>query len=108
MRKYQVTIAALFVFCAMLFLSVQGFCAPMEKDYVGKVNVNTATLEELTLLPEVGPKTAERIISYRKANGSFKNVADLANVKGIGEKKIQRFSKFVKFDGKTDLHIEKN
>ena len=52
----------------------------------GKININSATVEELTQLQKVGPKTAERIVAYRDANGPFETVDDLMNVKGIGEK----------------------
>ena len=52
----------------------------------GKININSATVEELTQLQKVGPKTAERIVAYRDANGPFKTVDDLKNVKGIGDK----------------------
>ncbi len=51
-----------------------------------KINVNTATVEELTDLQKIGVKTAERIVAYRQANGPFETVADLKNVKGIGDK----------------------
>ena len=52
----------------------------------GVVNVNTASAEQLQLLPRVGPALAERIIDIREANGPFNSVEDLTNVKGIGEK----------------------
>ena len=55
----------------------------------GKININTATVEELTQLQKVGPTTAERIVAYRDANGPFKTVDDLKNVKGIGEKILE-------------------
>jgi competence protein ComEA len=50
------------------------------------VNLNTATQAQLEALPGVGPKAAQRILDYRKQNGSFKKVEDLMNVKGFGEK----------------------
>lgn len=52
----------------------------------GKININTATAEELTQLKGVGEKIAESIVKYREENGLFKSVADLESVKGIGPK----------------------
>ena len=51
-----------------------------------KININTASVEELTDLKKVGIKTAERIVTYRQSHGPFETVTDLKNVKGIGEK----------------------
>ena len=53
------------------------------------ININTASVEELTQLQKVGQKTAENIVAYRDANGPFKTVDDLTNVKGIGEKILE-------------------
>jgi len=49
------------------------------------VNINTATLEELDTLPQVGPVTAQSIIDYREANGLFSTIEDLMEVDGIGQ-----------------------
>jgi competence protein ComEA len=55
-----------------------------------KVNLNTASVEQLTSLPGVGPKLAARIIEYRQKSGSFRSPQELMNVKGVGEKNFAR------------------
>jgi len=50
-----------------------------------KVNINTATKQELTVLKYVGEKMADKIIEYRKAQ-PFQKIEDLMNVKGVGQK----------------------
>lgn len=57
----------------------------------GKVNINTATVEELKTLNGVGEKKAEAIIEYRKKNGSFQTKEDLMKVRGIGKKLFESF-----------------
>ena len=54
------------------------------------VNLNTATKEELDGVNGIGPVKAQAILDYRKKNGPFKNVDDLQNVKGFGDKSIEK------------------
>ena len=61
------------------------------------VNVNTADKEMLTQIPGVGPVTADAIINYREAKGKFTSADDLMNVKGIGEKTLQKMKPFLEF-----------
>ena len=56
-----------------------------------KININTASAEELQKLPRIGPKVALRIIEFRKQNGPFKKVEELMKVRGIGEKVFLKF-----------------
>ncbi len=56
---------------------------------VPKININAATVEELTQLKRIGPKYAEKIIAFREANGPFKSPDELVNVPGIGQKTIE-------------------
>jgi|TARA_R110000823_G_scaffold292169_1_gene410971 competence protein ComEA len=60
-----------------------------------KININTASADELQLLNGVGPSTANAIVQYREQNGAFGSVEDLANIKGIGEKKVANIAENV-------------
>ena len=55
-----------------------------------RININTATSQELQTLRGIGPAMAQRIIEYRQTSGRFSTVDDLTNVKGIGEKTLEK------------------
>ena len=60
-----------------------------------KVDLNTATVEQLTALPGVGPTLAARIVEHREKAGQFSSPEELMNVKGIGEKNFQKIEQYV-------------
>jgi len=55
-----------------------------------RVNLNTATVEQLVELPGIGEAVAARIVAYREANGNFGKIEEIMNVRGIGEKTFLR------------------
>jgi competence protein ComEA len=69
----------------------------------GVVNINTADVIQLSLLPRVGAKVAQRIADYRKEHGNFRKTSDLMQVKGFGEKSFEKLSPYITVDGKTTL-----
>jgi len=62
----------------------------------GPLDLNTATAEQLDLLPGVGPATAQAILTWRARNGRFRSVADLLEVPGIGPAKLEALRPLVR------------
>lgn len=60
-----------------------------------KVNINTATKEELDTLPGIGESTANKIINYRKENGNFKSIDEIKEVSGIGDSKFEQIKDLI-------------
>jgi competence protein ComEA len=112
MRTMRHPIAAVArAFAAALLLHTSALAAGSDSgargsgaQLTGVVNVNSATAEELSLLPGVGPAKAQAIIRYRTEHGAFKRVEDLAQVKGIGEKQVEKLRPHVALEGKTTAH----
>lgn len=100
-QRYLVTSKALRCASAVLMLAVA--MAPATRGADGKVNINTASAEQLSMLPRVGPAVAGRIVEFREQNGSFKQVADLMLVRGIGEKTFELIEPYVAISGETSL-----
>lgn len=87
----HLTLAALLA----LPLAAAGKAPAKTKAPAHPINLNTATATELTQLPKVGAKAAERIVAYRKQHGGFQRNEDLMSVKGIGEKSFLKLKPFV-------------
>ena len=81
MQRRRMAVLTILTVALMVSWVVPALAADLQK-----VNLNTATLEELMTLDGIGQKVAERILSFREKNGPFQNPEDLMMVKGIGEK----------------------
>lgn len=60
-----------------------------------KININSASIEELDSLPGVGEVTAQKILDYREENKEFKSIDEIKNVKGIGENKFNNLKDYI-------------
>lgn len=68
--------------------------SPSSSGTSSKININSADLSELTKIPGVGEKTAQKILDYR-ANNSFSSIEDIKNVPGIGDKKFESMKDYI-------------
>lgn len=104
---FCVAAAVYLAVCAVLYISA---CADEREAFVNvtpiesesddvpiteKVNINTATAEELKTLSGIGDVTAERIIEYREKYNGFLNTDELLNVKGIGSKLLEKLLPYI-------------
>ena len=78
----------------MLPLSEAGDAADVDESRA-RININTATAEELEALPGVGEVIATRIVAYREQNGPFRSVDDLIHVEGIADRAIDDMRELV-------------
>ncbi len=69
----------------------------------GVVNLNTATAEQLMLLPGIGEAKAKAILDRRKQGGAFQTVDELVEVKGIGATALGKLRPYLAIQGKTSL-----
>jgi competence protein ComEA len=90
MISREMKIILMFVLCfSLAFGSISMVSAQQsgaETAAVAKINLNTATAEQLESLPGIGPAMAKNILEYRNKVGKFNRIEEIINVKGIGEK----------------------
>ncbi len=99
MRKF---LPILITLIALATISATAFAADAAVP-TGIVNINSADASQLSMLPRVGVKAAQRVVDYRSEHGAFKKTTDLMQVKGFGEKTYERLSSYLTVDGKTTL-----
>ncbi len=76
-------------------LGVAGAASGGAPSPTAPLDLNTASLEQLDALPGIGPTTAQKILDYRQAHGSFHSVAELDAVPGIGQGRIEQLKGLV-------------
>jgi competence protein ComEA len=99
--KMQPVRIALVLFCFIaivgLGVSIAAAAGPdvSAKVKSGKIELNSATAQELAILPGIGMKKAEAIVEYRKTNGPFASAEDLLQVRGVGEKLLEKIKPMI-------------
>ena len=87
---YAAGIAAALLSLPLPLISVQAAEMPVQQQMAPKLNINTATENELIDINGIAQKKAQAILTYRKANGPFKSVEELKNVHGISDRLLKR------------------
>ena len=100
MRKSQTIVLIALVIASIAGAAMAGSASATPS---GVVNINTADAAELSYLPRVGVKAAQRILDYRAQHGTFHKTSDLMQVKGFGEKRFNQVSPYITVEGKTTL-----
>jgi competence protein ComEA len=98
MQQRKVLALVLVIFAAAALVSAAG-----GESAKGVVNINTASAEQLQLLPRVGPALAGRIIAFRETNGPFRSIDEIVAVKGIGERSFAKLEPYLTTKGETTL-----
>src|SRR5687767_3307212 len=97
-------LAALFVASLASLLSSPAWAGRSRPTLEGVVNINSATADELQLLPGIGPSKAQKVLEYRSAR-AFRTIEELARVKGIGPKTVRKLRPHLTVRGATTARL---
>lgn len=100
MFKRITTFLSLSTLAATLLTATPAFAAAPTLE--GQVNINTATVEQLEMLPGIGPAMAQKIVDYR-AKKPFQETTHLIRIKGIGPKTYAKFKQYLVLKGDSNL-----
>ena len=90
MKKINKIIAPFLLMVPLLMINQFSFA-----ENPAKVNINSATMEELITLPGIGESTAKSIVDFRETNGGFSSAEDIMKVSGVGEKKYEKIKDLI-------------
>jgi DNA uptake protein ComE-like DNA-binding protein len=106
MKKYITSFSLAFLVFAMMGVSHAVTLNMVNLN--GQINVNTATKDELVMVPYISDSVAQNIINTRNANGPFKSLGELLIVKGVDRRLLDRVGLYLKTDGVTTIRLDGN
>ncbi len=89
-HKFAGKIIKIFLLMVAVSFMMSGISFAVKSDSTKPVNINQATVKELSALPGIGKKRAEAIIAYREQKGKFTSVEDIKKVEGIGKNTFEK------------------
>ncbi len=92
MNVRAILVAACLTFVSLNSISLQAAGSDRQQieQQEGKVNINTANLDELTKLRGIGKSKSQAIVAYRESNGGFTSLDQLTQVAGIGQATLEK------------------
>ncbi|WP_371189184.1 ComEA family DNA-binding protein [Thalassotalea maritima] len=96
MKNFITPLFILALVAPMLAIAESNTPAAVVAKAEGRIDINSANAQQLTELKGIGLKKAQAIIEYRNSHGPFKALSDLTNVKGIGDKFVEKNAQYMK------------